>query len=139
MSLPPSGITTRLSAALADRYRIERELGHGGMATVYLARDLRHERDVAIKVLRPELAAALGSERFLAEIRTTANLQHPGILSLHDSGSVEEIPYYVMPYVPGDTLRTLLDRGGPLPLGRALVVLRDIASALAHAHAAGWS
>ena len=90
-----------LSAALAGRYRIERELGQGGMATVYLARDLKHERQVAIKVLRPELASALGPERFLREIRTTANLRHPHILPLYDSGDAEGTLFYVMPLVEG--------------------------------------
>ena len=94
-----------LSAALADRYRIERELGAGGMATVYLAEDIKHARKVAVKVLHPELAAALGAERFLAEIRTTANLQHPHILSLHDSGEADGLLYYVMPFVDGESLR----------------------------------
>src|SRR4051794_1428471 len=94
----------RLTAALADRYRIDRELGQGGMATVYLAHDLKHDRDVAIKVLHPELAAALGSERFLAEIKTTAKLQHPHILPLLDSGDVDGLLFYVMPYVAGESL-----------------------------------
>src|SRR3954467_10472267 len=92
-----------LRAALADRYRIERELGQGGMATVYLAHDLRHERDVAIKVLHPDLAAALGAERFLAEIKTTAKLQHPHILPLLDSGDADGLLFYVMPYVAGES------------------------------------
>ncbi|HEV8196235.1 MAG TPA: protein kinase, partial [Gemmatimonadales bacterium] len=91
----------RLIAALADRYRIERELGQGGMATVYLAQDLKHDRKVALKVLKPELAAVLGAERFVAEIRTTAQLQHPHILPLHDSGQADGFLYYVMPYVEG--------------------------------------
>src|ERR671913_1643384 len=95
----------RLSAALADRYRIERELGQGGMATVYLAHDLKHERKVALKVLKPELAAVLGAERFVVEIRTTANLQHPHILPLFDSGTADGFLYYVMPFVEGGTLR----------------------------------
>src|SRR5512140_2372023 len=93
----------RLAAALADRYRIERELGAGGMATVYLAQDLKHDRKVAIKVLRPELAAVIGAERFLAEIKVTANLQHPNLLPLFDSGSADGLLYYVMPYVAGET------------------------------------
>src|SRR5258705_4887453 len=96
---------TRLQAALADRYRIERELGAGGMATVYLAEDLKHHRKVAVKVLRPELAAVIGADRFLVEIRTTANLQHPHILPLHDSGEADSFLYYVMPYVEGISLR----------------------------------
>ena len=110
----------RLTAALADRYRIERELGQGGMATVYLAHDLRHERDVAIKVLHPDLGAALGGERFLAEIRTTARLQHPHILPLLDSGEADGLLYYVMPYVAGETLRARLERERQLPIDEAL-------------------
>src|SRR5574339_1314602 len=98
----------RLTTALADRYRIERELGQGGMATVYLAHDVRHDRKVALKVLRPELSAILGGERFLAEIKTTANLQHPHILSLFDSGEADGLVYYVMPYVDGESLRDRL-------------------------------
>ncbi len=101
-------MTDRLAASLADRYRIERELGQGGMATVYLAHDVRHDRKVALKVLRPELSAILGAERFLAEIKTTANLQHPHILSLYDSGEADGLVFYVMPYVEGESLR---DRG----------------------------
>ena len=101
---------TRLNAALEGRYAIEREIGEGGMATVYLAEDLRHERKVALKVLKPELAAVVGAERFLAEIKTTANLQHPHILPLHDSGEVDGFLYYVMPYVEGETLRDRIDR-----------------------------
>src|SRR5512140_1704135 len=95
----------RLRATLAARYQIERESGSGGMATVYLARDLRHHRKVAIKVLRPELAAAIGAERFLSEIRTTANLQHPHILPLFDSGAADSFLFYVMPYIEGESLR----------------------------------
>ena len=95
-------IVERLTAALADRYRLERELGQGGMATVYLAHDLKHERDVAIKVLHPDLGAALGGERFLTEIRTTARLQHPHILPLLDSGDADGLLYYVMPLVTGE-------------------------------------
>jgi len=95
----------RLSGALAGRYAIERELGAGGMATVYLAHDIRHDRKVALKVLRPERSAILGGERFLAEIKTTANLQHPHILSLFDSGEADGLVYYVMPYVEGESLR----------------------------------
>ena len=99
----------RLTAALADRYRLERELGQGGMATVYLAQDLKHDRKVAVKVLRPELAAVIGAERFLAEIKTTANLQHPHILPLFDSGAADSFLFYVMPFVEGESLR------GPIP------------------------
>ena len=96
----------RLSGSLSDRYRIERELGQGGMATVYLAHDLKHDRQVAIKVLRPELAVVLGAERFLTEIRTTARLQHPHILPLLDSGQMEEALFFTMPFVRGGTLPT---------------------------------
>ena len=98
-------ITERLSAALAGRYRIDRELGQGGMATVYLAEDLKHDRKVALKVLKPELAAVLGAERFVAEIKTTASLSHPHILPLFDSGNADGFLFYVMPYVEGETLR----------------------------------
>ncbi len=124
----------RLSAALADRYRIERELGEGGMATVYLARDLKHERDVALKVLRPELAAVIGAERFLAEIRTTANLQHPHILPLFDSGEASSFLFYVMPYVEGESLRDRLNREKQLPIADALRIALGVASALDYAH-----
>ena len=129
--------TERLSAALAERYRIERELGQGGMATVYLAHDLRHDRDVAVKVLHPDLGAALGSERFLAEIRTTARLQHPHILPLLDSGASDGLLYYVMPYVAGETLRRRLERDRQLSLDEALRIAREVADALHHAHASG--
>ena len=105
-----TAVPDRLTAALADRYRIERELGRGGMATVYLARDLKHDRMVALKVLKPELAAVLGAERFVVEIKTTAALQHPHILSLFDSGTADGFLYYVMPYIAGETLRSKLDR-----------------------------
>jgi len=105
----------RLAAALADRYRVDRELGQGGMATVYLAHDLKHERDVAIKVLHPDLGAALGGERFLTEIRTTARLQHPHILPLLDSGDADGLLYYVMPLVAGETLRARLERESSCP------------------------
>src|SRR5258708_21690443 len=99
-----------LQSALGTAYRIERELGAGGMATVYLAEDVKHARRVAVKVLHPDLAAALGAERFLAEIKTTANLQHPGILSLHDSGEAGGFLFYVMPFVDGESLRDRLSR-----------------------------
>src|SRR5947207_4640126 len=124
----------RLQAALADRYTIERELGRGGMATVYLAQDLKHHRKVAIKVLRPELAAALGPERFLREINTAARLNHPHILPLHDSGEADEFLYYVMPYVEGATLRERLAREGQLPLAESLQIAREVADALSYAH-----
>ena len=106
----------RLNVALRGRYRVERELGEGGMATVYLAEDLKHERKVALKVLKPELAAVVGAERFLAEIKTTANLTHPHILPLFDSGEADGFLFYVMPYVEGDTLKDRLDREHQLPV-----------------------
>ena len=132
-----SGVPARLTAALADRYRLERELGQGGMATVFLAEDLRHHRKVAVKVLRPELAAILGAERFLAEIRTTANLQHPHILPLHDSGQVESTVFYVMPFVDGETLRDRLTRETQLPVEDAVRIATQVASALDYAHRQG--
>jgi serine/threonine-protein kinase len=109
-----------LRAALVDRYEIESELGQGGMATVYLANDLRHERKVAVKVLRPDLAAALGAERFLREIKIAANLTHPHILPLHDSGEADGFLYYVMPYIKGDTLRQRIEKEGELPVAEAV-------------------
>ncbi|MEO7476455.1 MAG: protein kinase, partial [Gemmatimonadales bacterium] len=133
MAEPPG----RLTAALADRYRIERELGQGGMATVYLAHDLKHHRQVAVKVLRPELAATLGPERFLREIETTANLRHPHILPLYDSGAAGELLYYVMPLVEGESLRDRLRREKQLPLDDALRITREIADALGYAHDRG--
>jgi Tol biopolymer transport system component len=129
--------SARVRASLADRYTIERELGRGGMATVYLARDLKHDRLVAVKVLRPELAAVLGAERFLREIRLTAQLQHPHILTLIDSGEADGFLYYVMPYVEGETLRHRMEREGQLPLDEALRITRAIASALDFAHERG--
>ena len=128
---------SRLSSALADRYRIERELGAGGMATVYLAHDVRHDRRVALKVLRPELAAVIGAERFLAEIRTTANLQHPHILPLFDSGQVDGTVFYVMPYVDGESLRDRLDREKQLPIDEALRIAGEVGDALQYAHRLG--
>lgn len=130
-------VITRLSAALSDRYRVERELGAGGMATVYLAHDLKHERDVAIKVLHPDLGAALGAERFLSEIKTTAKLQHPHILPLLDSGAADGLLYYVMPYVRGETLRARLEREHQLPIPEALTIAREVADALQAAHSLG--
>src|SRR5690606_35760779 len=132
-----STLPDRLAAALADRYRLERELGAGGMATVYLAHDLKHERDVAIKVLHPDLGAALGGERFLSEIRTTARLQHPHILPLLDSGEADGLLYYVMPVVTGETMRTRLDREQQLPIADAVRIAREVASALDYAHRQG--
>ncbi|MBL8998711.1 MAG: serine/threonine-protein kinase [Gemmatimonadetes bacterium] len=132
-----SGVPDRLIAALADRYRIERELGEGGMATVYLAEDLKHDRKVALKVLKPELAAVVGAERFLAEIKTTANLQHPHILALFDSGQVEGTVFYVMPFVDGESLRDRLAREKQLPIDVALAIAREVGDALQYAHAQG--
>jgi eukaryotic-like serine/threonine-protein kinase len=109
-----------LGASLADRYRLERELGAGGMATVYLAQDLRHQRPVAIKVMRPEVSAELAADRFLLEIRTTANLQHPHIVPVFDSGAVDGMLYFVMPLIEGESLRARLDRDGPLPVAEAV-------------------
>jgi eukaryotic-like serine/threonine-protein kinase len=126
-----------LTAALADRYRIERELGQGGMATVYLAQDLKHERKVAIKVLRPELAAVIGTERFLREIKTIATLQHPHILGLIDSGEVQGNAYYVMPFVEGESLRDRLNREKQLPIPDAVRIASEAASALDYAHRHG--
>jgi eukaryotic-like serine/threonine-protein kinase len=130
-------IDQRLSTALADRYRIERELGQGGMATVYLAEDLKHGRKVAIKVLRPELAAVIGAERFLREIKTIATLQHPHILGLIDSGEVQGTAYYVMPYVEGESLRDRLNREMQLPVTDAVRIASEVASALDYAHRHG--
>jgi serine/threonine-protein kinase len=126
-----------LQACCASRYRIEQAVGAGGMATVYRAYDLRHERTVAIKVLRPELATSLGPERFLREIRITAQLDHPHVLPLLDSGSHEGLLYYVMPFVEGESLRDRLAREGPLPLADALTIAREVADGLDHAHARG--
>ena len=126
-----------LNQALAGRYEIEREAGQGGMATVYLARDIRHNRRVALKVLHPDLAAALGAERFVAEITTTANLQHPHILPLHDSGDADGYLFYVMPYVEGETLRARLQREQLLPVEDAVRLAREILSALDYAHRHG--
>src|SRR5215831_2661810 len=128
---------TPLAAALANRYAIERELGAGGMATVYLARDVRHDRQVALKVLKPELGAVLGVERFLSEIRVTAHLQHPNLLPLFDSGEADGLLYYVMPYVAGETLRARLGREQQLPVEEAVRIAAAIASALEYAHEAG--
>jgi serine/threonine-protein kinase len=127
----------RLRAALAARYRIVRQVGRGGMANVYLADDLRHDRHVALKVLRPELATALGPERFLQEIQFAARLAHPHILPLYDSGEVDGLLFYVMPYVEGETLRDRLDREGPLPIGEAIRIVREVADGVSHAHSLG--
>jgi len=132
-----SPIAPRLATALLDRYQLVRELGQGGMATVYLAHDVRHGRDVALKVLRPELAAILGRERFLAEIRLTAKLDHPHILTLIDSGEAEGHLWYALPYVRGESLRQRLNRDRQLSLADALAIVGDIASALEYAHSRG--
>jgi TolB-like protein/tRNA A-37 threonylcarbamoyl transferase component Bud32 len=133
----PADEFSRLKAALAGRLVIERELGQGGMATVYLARDLKHNRQVAVKVLRPELAAALGTERFLREIQIVAKLSHPHILQLHDSGEAEGFLYFVMPFVDGESLRQRLERQGRLPVATAVQLAIEIAGALDYAHHQG--
>src|SRR2546426_1751192 len=132
--LPVADLLARLRAALVGRYTIERELGRGGMATVYLGRDLKHHRAVAIKVLRPELAEALGPERFVREIEIAASLTHPHILPLHDSGEADGSLYYVMPYVEGESLRDRLNREKQLSIDDATQIAREVASALAYAH-----
>jgi len=130
-------LLARLEAALADRYRVDREIGRGGMATVYLAQDLKHHRPVALKVLMPELAAALGPERFLREIELSARLTHPHILPLHDSGNADGFLYYVMPYVEGESLRERLTREKQLPVDDALQISREVADALSYANSHG--
>jgi serine/threonine-protein kinase len=127
----------RLRTALGERYAVERQIGEGGMATVYLARDLKHERQVAIKVLRPELSVSLGGDRFLREIRVAATLQHPNILGLYDSGEAEGLLYYVMPFVEGESLRDRLTKEQQLPLHDALQITREAAEALQYAHEHG--
>ncbi len=126
-----------LRDSLSDRYTVDRELGRGGMATVYLAHDRKHDRQVALKVLRPELAAVLGAERFLAEIRVTANLQHPNLLPLFESGEAGGFLYYVMPYVEGETLRARLERERQLPVDETVRLVTLLGNALAYAHARG--
>src|SRR5215212_2014583 len=128
---------TNLSASFADRYRIERELGAGGMATVYLAHDIKHDRKVAIKVLKPELAAVLGAQRFIAEIKTTAALQHPHLLPLFDSGTADGFLYYVMPYIEGETIRERLNRETQFGVDDAVRIAREVADALDYAHRHG--
>ena len=132
-----AGITEQLKAALGERYLLEQELGAGGMATVYLAQDVKHHRKVAVKVLRPELAAVIGAERFLKEIEVTANLQHPHILPLHDSGEAGSFLYYVMPYVDGETLRDKLRREKQFGVAEAVEITRNVAAALDYAHRQG--
>ena len=129
-----SDAISRLNAALEGRYAIERELGEGGMATVYLAEDIKHNRQVALKVLKPELAAVVGAERFLAEIKVTANLTHPHILPLHDSGEADGVLFYVMPYLEGESLRDRIDREKQLPVDEAVRIATAVANALDHAH-----
>lgn len=129
--------TERLTSALADRYRVDDELGAGGMATVYRATDLKHDRTVALKVLRPELAAVLGGDRFLQEIRIAARLDHPHILALIDSGSADGFLYYVLPYVRGESLRQRLIREKQLGIEEALAITSQVASALEYAHRQG--
>jgi class 3 adenylate cyclase len=133
----PTSALQRLAAALGTRYVLERELGRGGMATVYLARDRRHDRAVAIKVLPPDLTAALGAERFLQEIRVAARLTHPNIVSLYDSGEAHGYLYYVMPHLEGETLRQLIHRERQLTVTRALEIARSVAAAIGHAHRQG--
>ena len=130
-------VLTSLHQALANRYRVERELGAGGMATVYLAEDLKHRRKVAIKVLRPELAAVIGADRFLREIETIAGLQHPHILGLIDSGEMDGTAYYVMPFVEGESLRDRLVREKQLPIADAIRIATEVAGALDYAHRHG--
>jgi serine/threonine-protein kinase len=133
----PADTLSRLTAALRDRFAIERELGQGGMATVYLARDLKHDRLVAIKVLRPDVAAALGADRFLREVQIVAKLSHPHILQLHDSGEAEGFLFFVMPYVEGETLRQRLDHNASLPVDSAVQLAAQVADALVYAHEHG--
>ncbi len=135
--MPASLIEQRLNASLVGRYTVEREVGRGGMATVFLARDLRHDRHVALKVLEPELGALLGGERFLAEIKVTANLQHPNLLPLFDSGEADGLLFYVMPFVDGESLRARLDREQQLPVDEAVRIATAIANGLAYAHSHG--
>src|SRR5438445_2682382 len=130
-------LLTRLRLALVDRYTLERELGAGGMATVYLAQDLKHDREVALKVLRPDLAAVLGGERFLQEIRISAKLDHPHILTLIDSGAIDGFLYYVLPFVRGESLRDKLNREQQLDIAEALAITKQVASALDYAHRHG--
>ena len=130
-------VLDRLRSALSDRYRVEAAIGAGGMAEVYRAHDLKHGRAVAVKVMRPELAHAVGADRFLREIATTATLRHPHILPLYDSGDADGVLYYVMPLIEGETLRSRIDREGPLPIDEALRITREVADALGYAHERG--
>src|SRR5512145_1537767 len=137
MSGPMAAVPPGLATALQDRYRLDRELGQGGMATVYLAHDLKHDRDVALKLLRPDLAAVLGRDRFLAEIRLTAKLDHPHILTLIDSGESNGLLWYVVPFIRGESLRQKLQREQQLPLDEALAITKQVAGALEYAHQHG--
>ena len=130
-------IETRLKAALSGRYTLDHEVGAGGMATVYLATDDKHDRKVALKVLRPELAAVLGPDRFPREIKIVAQFNHPHILSLYDSGESEGFLYYVMPFAEGESLRQRMRREGQLPIGDVVRILREVVDALAYAHERG--
>lgn len=130
-----SDIPQPLRSALADRYELLRVIGRGGMATVYLANDVRHRRTVAVKVLKPELAASLGTSRFLKEIEIAAGLMHPHIVPLYDSGEAEAFLYYVMPYIEGQSLREKIAKEGELPVGEVVRILRDVVDALTAAHA----
>ncbi|HTL91350.1 MAG TPA: serine/threonine-protein kinase, partial [Steroidobacteraceae bacterium] len=130
-------VLDRLTTALGERYVIDRQIGEGGMATVYRAKDIKHERTVAIKVLRQELSVSLGADRFLREIRVAANLQHPNILGLYDSGEAEGLLFYVMPFVEGESLRDRLNREQQLPIQDALQIVREAAEALQYAHERG--
>ena len=132
-----SSVQDRLTAALADRYRIQREIGSGGMATVYLAEDLKHHRNVAVKVLKPDLSGILGPERFLREIEVTAKLRHPHILPLLDSGEADGLLFYVMPFVEGESLRDRLKRERQLPVDDAVKIGLEVADALGYAHDQG--
>ena len=131
----PTDLRAALSQSFGTRFRVERELGRGGMATVYLVHDAKHGRDVALKLLRPELAMTLGRDRFLQEMTFAGRLTHPNILPLYESGVAGDSLFYLMPYVEGETLRDRLIREHPLPLSDALRVARDVAAALAYAHA----
>jgi serine/threonine-protein kinase len=137
MSAPEPDVIERLNTALSGQYAIEREIGQGGMATVYLADDLRHDRKVALKVLKPELAAVVGGERFLAEIKTTAKLQHPHVLPLFDSGEADTFLYFVTPYIEGESLREWIDREKQLSVDEAVSITRKVADALDYAHEHG--
>src|SRR5438477_7149373 len=136
VSEPPTQID-QLNAALAERYHVERQIGEGGMATVYLAQDLRHNRNVALKVLKPEFAEALGAKRFLKEIEVTANLQHPHILPLYDSGNASGVLFYVMPLMRGESLRERLARDKRLSVNETVHLVRQIVGALDFAHRQG--